>query len=385
MSEGPLRVVSIAHSAVKRAGGRQRYLPLLGDRDLDMHLVVPKQWREFGRVLDAEGENDPRMNLHILPIMIPDAGPMNWYLHFYPGLWRLLKQTRPNVLHLWEEPWSLVALQAALLKSNAALVLEVDQNILRTLPPPFESIRRFVLNRTAHVLARSADAEMVVRARGYKGPVSFIGYGVDRDRFQPGPAAEKGAGAPLKIGYVGRVVIEKGLDDALDALAQTQAAHSLSILGEGPHQPTLQARAEQSGLSSRISFTGWGAPDEVASFLRGVDVVILLTRTMPRVKEQFGRVIIEAQSCGVPVIGSTCGAIPDVVGEGGWIIPESDPASLARLLDEIGRDPALLEAKREAAIKNAARFSYEAVASVLKAAWVEAAGEAIYRGSRARA
>ncbi|KAF2988916.1 2-deoxystreptamine glucosyltransferase [Methylocystis sp. MJC1] len=350
-----------------------------------MHLVVPKQWREFGRVLDAEGETDPRMNLHILPIVIPDAGPMNWYLHFYPGLRRLLKQTRPDVLHLWEEPWSLVALQAALLKSNAALVLEVDQNILRTLPPPFEWIRRFVLGRTAHVLARSADAQMVVRARGYKGPVSFIGYGVDRDRFHPGPVAEKGAGAPLKIGYVGRVVIEKGLDDALDALARTEAAHTLSILGEGPHRPALQARAEQSGLSSRLSFASWGSPDEVASFLRGVDVLILLTRTMPRVKEQFGRVIIEAQSCGVPVIGSTCGAIPDVVGEGGWIIPESDPASLAQLLDEIGKDPALLKAKREAAIKNAARFSYEAVASVLKAAWVEAAGEAIHRESRARA
>jgi glycosyltransferase involved in cell wall biosynthesis len=110
--------------------------------------------------------------------------------------------------------------------------------------------------------------------------------------------------------------------------------------------------------------------------LRGLDALILLTRTMPRVKEQFGRVIIEAQSCGVPVIGSTCGAMPDVIGSGGWVVPESDPAALSRLLDQIAGDPALLEAKREAAIRNAARFSHESVAATLKAAWFDANGQA---------
>lgn len=376
MSDDALRVLSIAHSAVQEAGGRQRYAPLLDDRALDLSLVVPRQWREFGRVMDAEPAADARMQLHILPIMLPDAGPMNWYLHFYPGLWRLLRRTRPHVLHLWEEPWSVVALQAALLKADAALVLEVDQNILRTLPPPFEAIRRFVLGRTAHILARSADAERVVRARGYTGPVTLIGYGVDRERFRPGPVAEKAAGAPLTIGYVGRIVVEKGLDDALDALARTRAAHRLAILGAGPHREALAARAAQLGLASRLSFTPWGSPDAVAAFLREVDVVVLLTRTMPRVKEQFGRVIIEAQACGAPVIGSTCGAIPDVVGAGGWIIPESDPDALARLLDAIATDPALLKTKRDAAIGNAARFSYEAVAAALKQAWIAARASA---------
>jgi glycosyltransferase involved in cell wall biosynthesis len=378
MSNGPLRVVSVAHSAVKEAGGRQRYVPLLSRDDLDMHLVVPERWREFGRSMPAEPASDPRMNLHILPIMIPHAGPMNWYLHFYPGLGRLLEKVRPEVLHLWEEPWSAVALQAALLKSDAALVLEVDQNILRTLPPPFEAIRRFVLRRTTHVLARSADAEKVVRAKGYEGPVSFIGYGVDRQRFHPGPTSERSAGSQLRVGYVGRIVVEKGLDDALDAFAQASSSPTLAILGEGPYQSDLEERAKQLGLSARISFEGWASPDKVAEFLRGLDALVLLTRTMPRVKEQFGRVIIEAQSCGVPVIGSTCGAIPDVIGAGGWVVPESDPSALARVLDQIASDPRLLEAKRDAALQNAARFSYESVAGALENAWRDAKGRAAH-------
>jgi glycosyltransferase involved in cell wall biosynthesis len=383
MSDEPLRVVSIAHSAVSQAGGRQRYEPLLSRDDIELHLVVPHQWREFGRQLEAEPAADPRMKLRILRVLIPHAGPANWYLHFYPGLNRLLKEVKPHVLHLWEEPWSCVALQAALFKSDAAMVLEVDQNILRTLPPPFEALRRFVLSRTSHVLARSADAEAVVRARGYRGPVDFIGYGVDSQRFRPAPPADREMASGLKIGYVGRLVVEKGLDDAIEALDRSRSAASLVVMGDGPHQSALQERAARLRLGSRVSFSGWGKPDDVAAFLRSLDVLILLTRTTPRVKEQFGRVIIEAQACGVPVIGSTCGAIPDVIGSGGWVVPESDPVTLARLLDEISADPRLLAEKRRSAIENASRFSYEAVAGVLQKAWSDARNASSFAERRA--
>jgi glycosyltransferase involved in cell wall biosynthesis len=368
----PLRVVSISHSAVGEKGGRQRYLPLAHESDLDLHLVVPKIWREFGRSLAAEPASDPALQLHILPILFPSAGPMSWYLHVYPDLGRLLRKTRPHVVHLWEEPWSLVALQAALLKGDAALVLEVDQNILKTLPPPFESIRRFVLRKCAHILARSPDAEAVVRAGGYRGPVTFIGYGVDQDCFRPdGEAAPRGG--ELTLGYVGRLVEEKGLDEALDAMVAAQAPTRLELIGAGPYEQSLRERAARLGLADRVGFRGWAGPSEIAAFIRGVDAILLLTRTTERVKEQFGRCIIEAQSCGAPVIGSTCGAIPDVVGEGGWIVPERDSGALARLLDEIAANRAELAEKGRAARENVdARFTYEEVGRRLRHAWFEA-------------
>ncbi len=69
-------------------------------------------------------------------------------------------------------------------------------------------------------------------------------------------------------------------------------------------------------------------------FMNAIDVFVLPSRTTPRWKEQFGRVIIEAQACGTPVIGSDSGAIPEVVGKGGWIVPERDPPGLANALRE---------------------------------------------------
>lgn len=357
-------------------GGRLRYYEMAKRGDVDVHLVVPATWYQFGRTLHADPSLDPRLKLHILPIALPRAGPMSWYLHFYPGLRRLLREVDPDVIHLWEEPWSVVALQARLLKRRAAMVMEVDQNILKRLPPPFEWIRKQVLAHTDHVLSRSPDATAVVRARGYRGPVTSIGYGVDLSTFHPAvePSLARATRPDFRIGYVGRIVEEKGLDDALDAMKMTTAPVSLAIMGEGPYEARLRQRVAELGLTDRVTVRGWGTPADVAAFLRSLDVAILLTRTTKSVREQFGRVIVEAQACGVPVIGSQGGAIPDVVGDGGWIVPERDPAALARLLDIIAADPHGLQAQGLAARSNVSdRFTYRVVADDLVAACETAA------------
>ncbi|WP_315757199.1 MULTISPECIES: glycosyltransferase [unclassified Bradyrhizobium] len=368
-SRGRLRIVSIAHPATSSEAGRLRYRHLASRPDVDLHLVTPEVWKEFGRTITAAHSNEA-FPIHRLPIRLPDAGPMKWYLHFYPALRRLLRELDPDVIHLWEEPWSIVALQAQMLRGRAALVLEVDQNILKRLPPPFEAIRRFVLGRTAHILSRSPDATEVVRARGYTGPVTPIGYGVDLATFMPADDRSNAtAGSPLRLGYVGRLVVEKGLDDALEALARSKSAATLSIMGEGPHEPHLRRRVAELGLSGRVTVQGWASPAAVAAFLRGLDALLLLTRTTDAVREQFGRVIIEAQACAIPVIGSTCGAIPDVVGDGGWIVPEQDPGSLCRLIDELSGQWAELAVRSEAARANVLRrFTYDAVAAAIETA-----------------
>ena len=143
---------------------------------------------------------------------------------------------------------------------------------------------------------RSPDAVAVVRASGYTGPVSFIGYGVDRDLFQAADAAAAPVAGSLRIGYVGRLVVEKGLDDALDAMALSTADVRLAIKGEGPHEARLRQRVAALGLQGRVTFEPWGDASEIAPFIRSLDALVLLTRTTPKVREQFGRVIIEAQS-----------------------------------------------------------------------------------------
>ena len=379
-----MRVLSVAHTAVTRAAGRLRYHPFADDPTLDVDLVVPLRWHQFGRWYDADPADDPGVTLHRLPIRLPKAGPAGWYLHHYPDLAALAARLRPDVIHLWEEPWSAVALQACSLarRLGAALVMEVDQNILKRLPLPFELVRRHVLRQTALVMSRSDDSTEVVRACGYAGPVTTIGYGVDQTVFYPG---ERPSSATIELGYVGRLVQEKGVDDVLAAMAIGPADIKLTVVGEGPHLTALQAHVARAGLENRVRFHPWTDPDNVGAFLRGLHALVLPTRLTPAVKEQFGRVIIEAQACGTPVIGAATGAIPFVIGKGGWTVPEHDPAALASLLTSLLATPSEMDARGRDGIANvSSRFTYSVVARDLADGWTLAAARPAANPARDR-
>jgi glycosyltransferase involved in cell wall biosynthesis len=79
------------------------------------------------------------------------------------------------------------------------------------------------------------------------------------------------------------------------------------------------------------------------AFYQGLDVFVLPSRTLPNWKEQFGRVLIEAMACAVPVVGSDSGEIPHVIGDGGLIFPEDDVEALHACLQQLAVDPAARE------------------------------------------
>ena len=374
----PLRVMCISHTAVSRAAGRLRYAPLLDRADITVDLVTPSRWFEYGRWRLTDPPHAEDVPVHVVPIRWPNAGPATWYFHHYIGLEKTMRQVRPQLIHLWEEPWSLVALQVLKLRNKlfptTPIVLEVDQNILKRLPPPFEQLRRHVLRNTNFVLARSVDAARVVEQCGYSGPSALLGYGVDQTIFNRSDreAARARFGFHgFTVGYVGRLIEDKGVDDLIDALALAETPVTLAIMGEGPHRAALLRRVAAHGLSDRVQFLPSHKPAEVASFMSGLDVLALLTRTTKTVREQFGRVIIEAQACGTPVIGSDCGAIPDVVGKGGWIVPERNPAAVAALIDRVAQHGLELQAVRSRAARQVGeRFDYAVIANTLATAWL---------------
>jgi glycosyltransferase involved in cell wall biosynthesis len=109
--------------------------------------------------------------------------------------------------------------------------------------------------------------------------------------------------------------------------------------------------------------------DAVGEALAASDVVVVPSRTVPRWKEQFGRVIIEALAGGVPVIGSDSGEIPVLIEKtgGGLTFPEGDAVALAGRMEALWRDPALrqdlAEKGRSSVLTN---YSLEAVAAQLR-------------------
>jgi glycosyltransferase involved in cell wall biosynthesis len=116
------------------------------------------------------------------------------------------------------------------------------------------------------------------------------------------------------------------------------------------------------------------APAEVARVMNALDALVLLSHTTRTWKEQFGRVIMEAQACGIPVIGSDSGSIPNVVGPGGWIVPEGNVSALAALLAHLASAPEEVARAGAAGYEQAqTRYSVAKVANDLADAYQGAA------------
>jgi glycosyltransferase involved in cell wall biosynthesis len=297
-------------------------------------VVTPPEWREpGGRTLHLEPPTGPpTYDLRVEPIRFNGS----YHLFYWPGLERVLREVRPELVHLDEEPYNVATAHGTWLAARygARSLFFTWQNLLRRYPPPFRWIERGVLKHSAYAIAGSEEALRVLRTKGYRGLASVIPqFGVDPDLFSPGPPASDN---PPIIGFIARLVEEKGILVLLAALAGLHGAWRLQVVGTGPLEAKARRRAAQLGLSARISWERGIASERVPELLRTFSVLVQPSLTRAHWKEQFGRAVMEAMACGVAVVGSASAEIPNVIGDAGLLVPEGDPTALrdaiARLL-----------------------------------------------------
>jgi len=331
-----MRVLLISHTCQSPTEGQPKVIELAKQADVTLEVVVPKQWKHYGcwRPFEVLPEAEPWINPQ--RVRWPWVGPAQFYLHWYPELAGVIRRFKPDVIDLWEEPWALVSMQtvrlARRLAPNAVVISETEQNLNKQLPLPFEWFRSRVLDRADWLIGRSPEAIQVAESKGYKGPSTYLPNAVDVDLFHPMNIAscrDQLGFSGTVLGYVGRLVEEKGLDELIDALVDLDDSVNVVLIGEGEYESSLQARVQETGVEGRVRFVGSKSLDELPIWMNAIDALVLPSRTTASWKEQFGRVIIEAYACGTPVIGSSSGAIPSVVGELGWVFKECDSSALA--------------------------------------------------------
>lgn len=341
-----MKVLLISHTCQSRVEGQPKAQYLGSLPDVELMLLTPDRWRHYGNWRSAEVPQQPSYLCQVGRVAWPWVGPTQNYLHWYPQLGHILQSFQPDVIDLWEETWALVSAQACWLRNrylpHAKIVAETEQNINKNLPPPFENLRHYILQNTDYAVGRNTEATEVLRAKGYRGPLEVVPNAVDADLFRPLDRAmcrQKLGVSGFVAGYVGRIVEEKGLMEMVEALAWCPQDVHLLFVGSGDFQPALEARVREMNKTEQVQFLPGRPQSELPEVMNALDVLVLPSRTTPRWKEQFGRVIIEANACQIPVIGSDSGAIPDVVGEGGLIVPERDAQALAQAIRQLQSDP----------------------------------------------
>lgn len=269
----------------------------------------------------------------------------------------LIRGGEYDLVHGWEEPYVYAGYQIAraLGGTRTPFCFWTAQNLAKRLPPPFRHFERSTLARAQGWIACGHLVYEAMQARGYPADRGrILPMAVDTAAFAPPDAdrrstvrARLGLRPPV-IGYSGRLTPEKGLDTLMEAMERVGGDRpwSLLLLGSGPMEGEILRWAEARGWGDRVRVVLAGH-DEVPAYLGAMDLLVAPSRTTRRWKEQFGRMLIEAFACGLPVIGSDSGEIPHVIGDAGRIAREGDvngwAVAIAELLDrpelrsELGR------------------------------------------------
>jgi glycosyltransferase involved in cell wall biosynthesis len=339
-----MRILRIAHSSLtpelrQRERALARRYP-----DVELELVTTKRWREAEVEVDAQPDD-------LFPVRTARS-----YLSKHIQLFaydprpiiRALREHKPHLIDLGHESYSVAGAEVLTLcrwfAPNVPIVMQANQNIHHNYPPPFNWLEQRAFRRVAAAYGCSETVCEVLRAKGFAKPAPVVPFGVDTEAFRPRPARDEPANHPLTIGYIGRMLPGKGLNVLAAALEKIKGeAWQLLVVGDGSERQAFEQRLREAGLHDRAEFTGAVNFALVPEYFQRLDVMVIPTETTKRVREQFGRVIIEAMASGVPVIGSTCGAIPEVIGAAGLVFPEGDAAALAESLRSLLADADLRE------------------------------------------
>jgi glycosyltransferase involved in cell wall biosynthesis len=368
----------MAHSGVL-ASYRRRF-EILAERGHAVTLLTPERWTEGNRVV--EFEETPPSSLRVVRSTPwgsswPTA-PLRNVAHLQGCVGRLLEETEPEVLEVFEEPYSLAAYYAfytAHRRRPACLRLVFSaQNIHKRYPWPFSGFQRSVLSKADAAMPVDPLVEPVLRAQGLPAatPAPVVPLGIDPEHFRPVPPdwslVPEAARAGRRVGFLGKLQPEKGVGDLVAALADLPEDTHLLIAGAGPLE------AELRGAHPRAHVVGTLPQASLPGFYAACDVVAVPSRTTPTWKEQFGRVAVEAMACGAAVVVSDSGSLPHVVGGSARVAAEGDvpawTAALGTLLTDAEARRDLGEAGRAHVL---ATYTWEAIADAHEGAWAAAA------------
>jgi glycosyltransferase involved in cell wall biosynthesis len=360
-------ILRLYHSAVV-GEYRERERWLRAKHGWDVHVVAPPSWPEGGSVVSAERRDDVPM--HVVPVRGRRHPILFWYS--VGPLRRILREVRPALVDLHEEPYSLAAWFALRTIESTApgtpVCVYTAQNIFKRYPLPFRRLERRVLERAQAAFPCSTEAGAVLRRKGFGGRIHVIPLGVSPVRAEPA------ANGRLRVGFVGRLVPAKGAHVALEAYARASdgLGARFEVVGTGTHEGELRSLAARLGIADRVEFTGFVAQQEALARIASFDVLVVPSLSTASWKEQFGRVAAQALAAGTPVLASASGSLAEVVGDAGVLAREGDVDDWAEKLRALLRDDSrraelALRGRRRAA----AHFSWERVADRVDAMYRE--------------
>ena len=232
---------------------------------------------------------------------------------------------------------------------------------LHWLEPVIRAMLRRFYRRCDAIVVPAESTAAILRAQRMNSDISIWTRGVDREQFNPDRRdmawrrSHGIAGREMVVVFLGRIVMEKGLDafaGAIDALKERKVPHKVLVIGDGPARSWFAER-----LPGAI-FTGQLVGAELGRALASADVLF-----NPSITEAFGNVTLEAMACGLPVVAAVATGATNLVrdGETGTLVDPLDIDGYADALDAYARDPALRARHGEAGLAFAKTMDWDRI------------------------
>src|SRR5579862_4010579 len=363
-----MRLLVVDHNALDPLQ-RSLYEELSRSSDIELRLMVPEKWFDNYRMLQGKEErHSEHFSIHTSPVVFATRT----HRMIYRSLRREIGEFKPDILYINAEPENFQTYHAArLLRKHPQIKLvfsswrnidHAETGYLYRLEVLHKMCERAVLRRAAAAIVFNTASPAIYAKSGFD-TARYIPPYVDTNIFKPVEPGNISHSAPFRILFAGRFIAEKGVDSLFRAASTLTFPYTITLIGSGPAQTDWKNLADNLSITKNVS---WVAPvehGEMPARLHQADAVVLPSRTGSTWKEQFGRILIEAMACGVPVVGSDSGEIPEVIGDAGVIFPEGGDQALTANLTKIHTDGALrtrlIKQGRERVNSN---FSLKAVA-----------------------
>lgn len=338
--------------------GKLRALAALG---CTVSAAVPARWSPWARgpLLTADWGSDG--GVQIAPIHVlgsPRGDAIRWRAR---DLGRLLRDFRPEVVQIEAEPWTPIA---ALVSAQAhrlgfPTVVFTWQSVQRNYSFAERWRRRRTVRRARAFLGGNKLAARLLARERPDAPLAVI----PQTGVTPPLETRRPDNQALAIGFVGRLVPEKGLDSLFRALVKLHGRWNLTVVGSGPEQEHLEGLAERLGIASRIAWLGALPRARLETLWPTLDCLVVPSRSTPQWVETFHPALIEAMGHGVTAVVTDSGALPELVDTAGLVVPEDDIPALAAAIQHLGDSPReRARLGREARLRVMSQYVDDAVA-----------------------
>ncbi len=325
---------------------------ILAQKGYNISLVVMKKRYDTLFTTEFDPSKNNQLHTYQLPVIRNGKEPLYFFSLFKFA--RLLKTLKPDIIHIDNPTWSFVLLQVLITKcivaSKAKVIVFTRLNLPYPKHPKFWLYRLIELVNIRNIdalICGNNDWKNYFAQRWFKKPIFVLPQlGVDMKFFVKKDVSRLREKYLLKpdnfvFGSIGRIIPEKGLDDILIAFQKVVNQHPTSkllLVGKGPYKSDLEQLAQDLQINDSIIRVESVTHEEVVNYINLCDVHILASYETPEWKEQFGHILIECMSAGVPVIGSDSGEIPNVIGETWGVFKARDVIWLINQMEKMLTD-----------------------------------------------